>query len=80
MHFLEAIFGALAEADLAHLGVRADRLGQSALDRFDAGVKSRGDGAHAWRQNGELAFGGSDRTELGLVLVHASGFIRTGPR
>ncbi|MCU1252142.1 MAG: hypothetical protein JWQ49_5171, partial [Edaphobacter sp.] len=42
-----AIFGALAEADVAHLGERADGLGEAAADCFYAGDKCGGDGSHA---------------------------------
>ena len=60
VHFLVAILGALAQADLTHLSVRADRLRDSALHSFNARVESRRDRAHSGGQNSELSFGGSN--------------------
>jgi len=42
-----AVFGALAEADVAHLRERADGLGEAAADCLYAGDECGGDGSHA---------------------------------
>ena len=42
-----AVVGALAEANGAHLGERADGLGEAAADGFYAGDEGGGDGSHA---------------------------------
>ena len=50
-----AVFGALAEADGAHLGQRADGLGGAAPQVLDAGDERRRDGAEADDEDAELA-------------------------
>ncbi len=42
-----AVFGALAEADVAHLSERADGLGEAAANGFYAGDECGGDSSHA---------------------------------
>src|SRR5688572_28571961 len=66
-----AVLGALAEADGAHLGQRADRLlvAESATHGFDASDDGGGDGAQPRQQNSERAL---RRTDIGAFL-HAHG-------
>ena len=58
-----AVVGALAEADGAHLGERADRCGLAALGEFDAGDQRGRHGAEADGEHAELAGGGSNGEE-----------------
>ena len=55
------VLGALAEADRAHLGERADRRADAAPHQLDAGDQGRGDGAEADREHAEASFGWGDR-------------------
>ena len=59
-----AVFGALAEADGAHLGERADGLAAAAAGVLDAGDERRGDGAEADEEDAEAALGRRDRVGL----------------
>ena len=52
------VVGALAEADGAHLGQRADRLGESVADRFHAGDQRGGHGAHADNHDSQFSLCG----------------------
>ncbi len=52
--------GALAEADSAHLGERADRLGEPATHGFDAGDDGGADGSEADEKDAKLALGVRD--------------------
>ena len=56
-----AVFGALAEADGAHLGERADGPAAAAPGVLDAGDERRGDGAEADEQDAEAALCRLDR-------------------
>ena len=57
----ERLSDALAEADSAHLGERADGLAAAATGVLDAGDERRGDGAEADEQDAETALGRLDR-------------------
>ena len=61
-----AFFGALAKADGAHLGQRANGLADAGFDGFDAGDNRGGHRAHAGNEDAEFARGRGD----GLWLVH----------
>ena len=62
------VVGALAQADGAHLRERADGLGQSAADGFNAGDHGGGHGAQADDHYAQLARGGRN-----LRLQRSSG-------
>ena len=55
-----AILGALAKPNRRHLRQRADGLGVSAANAFDAGHERRRDGAEPGRENAELSAGGAN--------------------
>ena len=63
------VVGALAEADGAHLGERADGLGEASPDGFDAGDECGGDGAQADHHHAQLA--GCGCNLLDGLFVHA---------
>ena len=54
------VVGAGADADGAHLGERADRLGQALADGEAAGDEGGADRAHAGQQDAQLAGGRGD--------------------
>ena len=54
------LVGALAQADRAHLGERADRLGQALLAQLDTGDERARHGAEPDTENAQLAVGRSD--------------------
>ena len=62
-----AILLALAEADVGHLGERADGNGVPGPGGEHAGDEGGGDGAHAGGEDPEAAGGGSDGDGLGHV-------------
>ena len=64
-----AVVGALAEADRAHLGQRADGLAGAAPGVLDAGDEGRRDGAEADEQDAEPAGCGRDLLRLGSGKV-----------
>jgi hypothetical protein len=66
-----AIFSALAQADVAHLGEGADRLRLAAADQLDAGDEGRRHGAETHTENTKLAGGRSNRP--GCSSCHAQG-------
>ncbi len=64
-----AAFGALAQADGAHLGQRTDGAGDSFANGFHAGDKGGRDGAHAGNHDAQLALGGSDFRLAGFIIA-----------
>ena len=66
------VVGALAQADGAHLGERADGLGQSASHSFNAGDHRGGHGAQSDNHHSQLALGGlGHRNRCGSCLLAA---------
>ena len=62
------VVGALAQADGAHLRERADRLGESAANGFNAGDHRGGDGAEADHHDSQFARGGRESVIRGAAL------------
>ena len=71
------VVGAGADADGAHLGERADRLGQALADGEAAGDEGGADGAHAGQQDAQLA-GGRGDVDVGLEGHEVSWWGRVG--